>query len=123
MRSQAHSGAVFAGLAEAATGVRQARMTMFSFFKRTTKAVVKSTPLSEFVRSRSADKKQLYVVALRRASELQREVVERATVRREDSGESECARAVCDQPPVGGEEGAGAEVTELDGRLAPLIPT
>ena len=44
---------------------------MFSFFKRTTKAAVKSTPLSEFVRSKSADKKQVYVAALKRASESQ----------------------------------------------------
>jgi hypothetical protein len=55
---------------------------MFFFFKRPTKPAVKSTPLSEFVRSKSADKKQVYVAALKRASESQNKVVERAHVRR-----------------------------------------
>ena len=57
---------------------------MFHFFKRTAKSVVKSTPLSEFVRSKSADKKRVFVVALRRASESQKQVVERAHVRGND---------------------------------------
>jgi len=58
---------------------------MFSFFKRTTKPAVKSTPLSEFVRSRSAEKKQVYVTALKRASDSQNKVVERAHVRRKSA--------------------------------------
>src|SRR5207302_3750246 len=66
----ARSGAVYAGPARSRAR-SETRLTMFSFFKRTTKAAVKSTPLSEFVRSKSADKKQVYVAALKRASESQ----------------------------------------------------
>jgi hypothetical protein len=55
---------------------------MFSIFKRAKKPAVRSTPLSEFVRSKSAAKKQVYVVALKRASEAQNKVVERAHARR-----------------------------------------
>jgi len=61
------------------------RVMMFSFFKRATKPAVKSTPLSEFVRSKSADKKQVYVAALKRASESQNKAVERAHARRKSA--------------------------------------
>ena len=80
----ARSGAVYAGPARSRAR-SETRLTMFSFFKRTTKAAVKSTPLSEFVRSKSADKKQVYVAALKRASESQNKVVERAHVRRKSA--------------------------------------
>jgi hypothetical protein len=58
---------------------------MFFSFKRTRKSVVKSTPLSEFVRSKSATKKQVYVTALKRASDSQNKLVERAHVRRKSA--------------------------------------
>jgi hypothetical protein len=50
---------------------------MFSFFKRRKKVAVASTPLSEFVRSSAAKKKQVYVAALKRASDAQNKVVAR----------------------------------------------
>lgn len=60
---------------------------MFSIFKRRRKAAVKSTPLSEFVRNTSsAKKKQVYVTALKRASEAQNKLVERNSARRRPVG-------------------------------------
>jgi hypothetical protein len=58
---------------------------MFFFFKRSAKPAVKSTPLSEFVRSKSAAKKQVYVAALKRASESQNSMVDRAHARRKET--------------------------------------
>ncbi|HTV50400.1 MAG TPA: hypothetical protein VME21_04380 [Steroidobacteraceae bacterium] len=56
---------------------------MFSFFKRRKKVAVGSTPLSDFVRTASsARKKQVYVTALKRASDAQNKVVARRGGRR-----------------------------------------
>lgn len=45
--------------------------------RRKTAAAIDSTPLSEFVRAPSRDKKKVYDVALKRAAAAQREVVDR----------------------------------------------
>jgi hypothetical protein len=57
---------------------------MFSIFRRRKKtAAVESTPLSEFIRNASsAKKKQVYVTALKRASDAQNKVVSRSGERR-----------------------------------------
>jgi hypothetical protein len=58
---------------------------MFSFLKR--KKTVKATPLSEFVRNASsAEKKKIYVAALKKASDEQNEVVARSASRRIRAG-------------------------------------
>lgn len=52
---------------------------MLTFIRRMFygRRAIDSTPLSEFVRASSRDKKKVYDVALKRAAEAQREVVER----------------------------------------------
>ena len=56
---------------------------MFNLFRTRKKTEVVSTPLSEFIRhASSAKKKQVYVTALKRASDAQNEVVSRSAARR-----------------------------------------
>jgi uncharacterized FlgJ-related protein len=58
---------------------------VFSFFRRffRRRRAVASTPLSDFVRlASSAEKKRVYVIALKRASDSQNKVIERTEARR-----------------------------------------
>ncbi len=58
---------------------------MFGIFGKRKKAVVKSTPFSEFVRTASSSKKKrVYVKALKRASDDQKKIVEKHGARRSD---------------------------------------
>lgn len=56
---------------------------MFSFLLRR-KKLTAATPLSQFVRSSSAQKKKAYEAALRKASDAQNEVVRRHKGREDD---------------------------------------